>query len=149
MKDIKIYKKNEWVNNWVTDNEGVPFIWEISTQAPRDRFEFNVKTTKEIANSGLSTSAKSCFFTLLYNRFSNSRVCLYGVTGISKRMNCCDNTARKAITELIDCRVIERLKIVRNGNVSYQYYLNDRSEWELPSNERLYPKERDLVDTIE
>lgn len=139
MSTIKIYKKDKWVDRWVVEGDENKFSWLISTKAPRDTFDFDYDEINKLIQSGLSSTAKGIFMFLVLNRFRASRVCLYGSTTIARMYGCSNNTARRALQELIDNKVIYRLTIYTGKNVAYQYVIRHYKSWSLPENDRVIP----------
>lgn len=137
MSEIKVYKKDKWVDRWVSDINGSRFSWLISTQAPKDEFNYNYDMLNNLYGSGLSSSAKGIFSFILFNRYFPTRVCLYGSLTIARMYGCANNTARKALRELEDNNIIDKLKIYTGKNVSYQYVIKPYSQWSLPENHRV------------
>lgn len=148
MSEIKVYKKDKWVDRWVSDSNGDRFSWLISTQAPTSEFKYDYSMINKLYRSGLSSTAKGIFAFMLLNRFFPTRVCLYGQSTIAKMYGCANNTARKALNELKDNNIICSLKIYTGKNVAYQYVINDYSDWSLPENHRDMPEEGLPADVI-
>ena len=137
MSEIKVYKKDKWVDLWVTNGGGDKFSWYISVDAPKDEFKYDCGMIRNLYESGLSSAAKGIFSFILFNRFLPTRVCLYGQTSIAKMYGCANKTARKALKELEDNNIITELKIYTGKHVSYQYFINDYKGWSLPENSRM------------
>lgn len=137
MSEIKVYKKDKWVDLWVSNTGGKKFSWYISVNAPKDEFNYNCGMLSDLYGSGLSSVAKGIFSFILFNRFLPTRVCLYGQTTIAKMYGCANKTARKALKELEDNNIISSLKVYTGKNISYQYYINDYKCWSLPENSRV------------
>lgn len=137
---IAVYPVNKWVNLWVEKNGTKDFSWRISTQAPEDALKINPAEITALTESGLSSAAKGIFLFILQHRFSKSRVCIHGPLAIAKLYGCSNNTARRAVNELMDANVIGKLKIHTGKNVAYQYFIKDYDGWILPKNERLNTK---------
>lgn len=134
---IAVYPIDKWVNLWVEKVGTKEFSWRISTQAPEDALKITPAEITDLTESGLSSTAKGVFLFILQHRFSKSRVCLHGPLAIAKLYGCSNNTARRAVKELMDANIIGKLKIHTGKNVAYQYFIKDYGSWILPKNPRL------------
>ena len=145
---IAKYRYNKWLDKWVAYNNGKKFEWLISVKVPFIRYKMDLNQSKEILNSGLSTSSKAVAFFLMLNRFGDTPVCLYGNGYMAKRIGMSKNTIHKALDELIKASVIAKAKIYTGKNISYQYYFLPKEDWKLPINKFYSPECDNLPDNF-
>ncbi|AVO75130.1 helix-turn-helix domain-containing protein [Megasphaera elsdenii] len=136
MSRINVYQRNKWVNLWVSYMGGKRFSWLVSAKATTDEFECDYSMLNKLCRSGLSSTAKGIFSFILLNRYLPTKVCLYGQTTIAKMYGCANNTARRALNELEDNKIIYSLKIHTGRYIAYQYVINEYKEWNLPENSK-------------
>jgi hypothetical protein len=134
MSKIKVYKNDKYSDIWGIEGKTKEFKWVVSKEAPLDKFEYNPEMMTKVTESGLSMRAKALLFFIMFHRFGESRVGLYSNRGTARRIGWSIPTVTRAYEELIETNILYSSRILINGNIGYQYYINDYDEWDYPSN---------------